>query len=54
MGIVNGQLKRLKRGHPALFDYLIGQTAMGEELGRIRGVLSKSDSPLGFNLNELF
>lgn len=54
MGVVNGQLKRLKRGHPTLFEYLIGQTAMGEELRRIRGVLLKSDSPLGFNLNELF
>jgi len=54
MGVVNGQLKRLNSGHPKLFEYLMNQTAMGEELRRIRGIFLSSNSRIGFSLDKLF
>jgi 3'-phosphoadenosine 5'-phosphosulfate sulfotransferase (PAPS reductase)/FAD synthetase len=44
MGIRNGQLRRLRENHPDLFEYLITQTAMGEELLRAKIILTKSQN----------
>jgi len=42
MGIRNGQLERLRLGHPQLFNRLIYETEMGKEISKAEKVLCKT------------
>ncbi|GAI03484.1 unnamed protein product, partial [marine sediment metagenome] len=42
MGIRNGQLERLRFGHPKLFKHLIYKTEMGKEIFRAEKILHKT------------